>query len=103
MPIAAWSGRTEIFNHNSVLDEIWVRINSAEVIVADLTGRDADVFYLAGLAYGLKKKIIYIGQNEEDVPFDLKAGSHLTYSLDPFSEGFMAQQNLAQLVRDVLN
>ena len=71
--------------------------------MADLTGRDADVFYLAGLAYGLNKKTIYIAQNEGDVPFDLKAGSHLIYSLEPFSEGYRSQQNLTRLVRDLLN
>lgn len=92
----------EIFDSSSVLDEIWSRINSAEVIIADLSGRDADVFYLAGLAFGLGKKIIYLAQDENDIPFDLKAGSHLSYSLEPFEKGYESQQRLKQLVKDTL-
>ena len=93
----------EIFNSISILDEIWAHINTTEVVVADLSERDADVFYLAGLAYGLEKKVIYLARDPEDIPFDLKAGSHLTYSLNSFSEGIKAQEKLTQLVRNALS
>ncbi|MFZ5857301.1 MAG: response regulator [Chloroflexota bacterium] len=92
----------EIYNSFSILDEIWTRINSAELIVADLTGRDPDVFYLTGLAYGLGKKIIYIAQKMDDIPFDLKEGSCLIYSLKSYEEGLKAQKRLAQSVKTLL-
>lgn len=93
----------EIFDPVSILNETWTHINTAGIVIADLSGRDADVFYLAGLAYGLEKNIIYLARDEADVPFDLKAGSHLIYSLDPFAEGLKAQQKLTRLVRSVLS
>jgi len=92
----------EIFDSNSVLDEIWAHINTSELVIADLTGRDPDVFYLAGLAYGLKKHIIFIAENGTDIPFDLQAGSHLIYSLDPFADGIKARQALTKLVQTVI-
>jgi hypothetical protein len=41
-------------------------------LIADLTGRNANVFYELGLAHALKKDVILITQKIEDVPFDLR-------------------------------
>ena len=93
----------QIFKTGSVLDAIWAHINTAELIIADLSGRDADVFYLAGLAYGLNKKIIYLASEEGDVPFDLKSGSYLIYALKPYNAGITAQHRLTELIKDLVN
>ena len=92
----------QIFNSVSVLDEIWDRLNTAELVIADITGPDADVFYLTGLACGLGKKIIYLTQSHEEVPFDLKEGSRLIYSLKSYKEAKEAQKALAQIVNELL-
>jgi hypothetical protein len=92
----------EIFNSASVLDKIWDRLNTVDLVIADITGWDADVFYLTGLACGLGKKIIYLTQNQEDVPFDLKEGSRLIYSLKSYKEAIEAQKALAQIVNELL-
>lgn len=92
----------QIFNSVSVLDEIWDRLNTVDLIVADITGRDADVFYLTGLAYGLGKRIIYLTQDQEDVPFDLKERSCLVYSLKSYKEAMEAQKALAQIINELL-
>lgn len=94
---------SEIFDTNSILDEIWAHINTSEIVIADLSDRDPDVFYLAGLAFGLKKKIIFIAQKGTDIPFDLRAGSHLIYSLDNFAAGNKSRRDLSKLVKDALN
>lgn len=47
----------EIFDSRSTLNIIWARINIADVIIADLSDHDADIFYLAGVAYGIGKKL----------------------------------------------
>lgn len=92
----------DLFNSFSVVDEIWARINAAEFIIADLSGYDANTFYLIGLAYGLGKKIIYVAQNETDIPFDLRDGSCLIYSTDPYEAGLQAKLKLTQLIKDIL-
>jgi len=53
------------------------------LIIADLTGRNPNVFYEVGIAHTLGKEVIMITQNEEDVPFDLR---HLKYILYGFSK-----------------
>lgn len=64
----------------SILDRIYNQIVKADVIVADMTGRNANVFYETGYAHALNKRVILLTQNENDIPFDLKHYSHLVYS-----------------------
>jgi hypothetical protein len=92
----------EIFNSSSLLQEIWIHLLSASLVIADLSGRDPDVYYLAGLAYGLGRKTIYIVRDESDVTFDLRSGTHILYSLDTYESGLEAQKTIVRLARDIL-
>lgn len=56
----------------TILDRIYNQISRADVVVADMTGKNPNVFYEAGFAHGLKKRVILLTQNEADIPFDLK-------------------------------
>lgn len=64
----------------SILDRIYNQIAKADVIVADLTGRNANVFYETGYAHALGKKVILLTQNSDDIPFDLKHYPHIIYA-----------------------
>jgi hypothetical protein len=64
----------------SILDRIYNQIVKADVIIADMTGRNANVFYETGYAHALNKRVILLTQSENDIPFDLKHYSHLVYS-----------------------
>jgi len=63
--------------------DIWERINSARFLVADLTERNANVFYEVGLAHALSKDVILITQSMEFVPFDLRAVRCIEYEYTP--------------------
>lgn len=54
-----------------ISNEIREGIASADLIVADLTGRNANVYYEAGLAHALDKPLILLAQSKEDLAFDL--------------------------------
>lgn len=92
----------EIFDSNSVLDQMWEKINKSTVIITDLTDRDPDVFYLAGLAFGLNKRILFMTQQKENIPFDLKKGSSLIYSLKTYAEGKSAKDKLKNSIEQML-
>src|SRR5207302_8589290 len=47
-------------------------IQSAKVLVAELTGKNANVFYELGLAHALGKPVILVSETIDDVPFDLQ-------------------------------
>ena len=75
----------DIFGTGKIIDQIWDGINSAKVLVAELTDRNPNVYYELGLAHALKKPVVLICSNEEDVPFDLKHIRVIYYDMtDPF-------------------
>jgi nucleoside 2-deoxyribosyltransferase len=69
----------QIFEEN-MLERIYNQINKADIIVADLTGKNANVFYETGYAHALNKKVILLTKSADDIPFDLKHYSHIIYS-----------------------
>ena len=91
-----------IFSAKHTMDAIWKRLNEARVIVADLSRRDAEVFYLTGISHGLQKPVILLAQSEDDVPFDLRGLSHIIYATKPLGEGMKARQQFAQVLKQVL-
>jgi hypothetical protein len=76
---------SEIFGAGKIMDQIWVGINSAKVLVAEMTSRNPNVFYELGLAHALRKPVVLVSSNEADVPFDLKHIRVIIYdTTDPF-------------------
>jgi hypothetical protein len=77
----------DIYGTGKIIDQIWHGINSARVLLADLTGRNANVLYELGLAHALHKPVVLLCSkaNENDVPFDLRHVRVIYYDKDdPF-------------------
>lgn len=75
----------DIFATGKVIDQIWKGINNAKVLVAELTTKNPNVYYELGLAHALKKPVVLISSNEQDVPFDLQHIRVIYYDInDPF-------------------
>lgn len=75
----------DIFGTGKIIDQIWAGINSARVLVAELTTRNPNVFYELGLAHALEKPVVLVSSNEADIPFDLKHIRVIYYDMtDPF-------------------
>jgi len=75
----------DIFGAGKIMDQVWRGINTAKVLVAELTKRNPNVFYELGLAHALKKPVVLISSNEDDVPFDLHHIRVIYYDVtDPF-------------------
>jgi hypothetical protein len=63
----------------SILDRIYNQIAKADLVVADLTGRNPNVFYETGYAHALGKPTILLTRDAEDIPFDFKHYPHIVY------------------------
>jgi hypothetical protein len=68
----------QIFNER-ILDRVYNQIAKADILIADMTGRNANVFYEVGYAHALGKLTILLTQNTDDIPFDLKHFPHIVY------------------------
>lgn len=73
----------------SILDRIYNQIAKADIIIADMTGRNPNVFYETGYAHALGKPVILLTQNTDDIPFDLKHHHHIVYGS---RIGYLAEQ-----------
>lgn len=62
----------ELFSSGSVVEQIWEQIDKAKVLLADLTGKNPNVFYELDLAHADRKPVIFTSGVLEDVPFDLR-------------------------------
>jgi hypothetical protein len=62
----------ELFSSGSVVEQIWEQIQKSSVLLADLTDRNANVFYELGLAHADIKPVVFTAAKVEDVPFDLR-------------------------------
>lgn len=63
----------DIWEHEHIIDDVVSLIWRAQVVIADLTGRNPNVFYEAGIAHAFGRHLVPIAQNLADVPSDLLA------------------------------
>lgn len=62
-----------------ILDRIYRQIEIADIVIADMSGRNPNVFYEVGYAHAKDKLCILLTSNADDIPFDLKHRRHVVY------------------------
>lgn len=90
----------EIFATGKIVDQIWAGITSAKVLVAELTGRNPNVFYELGLAHALEKPVVLVSSNQEDVPFDLQ---HIRVIYYDMKDPFWGEKLIAKVAENILS
>jgi hypothetical protein len=61
-----------LFSAGAVMEQVWAQIRKAKVLLADLTGKNPNVFYELGLAHAARKPVVFVAGDIEDVPFDVR-------------------------------
>lgn len=89
----------DINNSQNILSDIVQAIVSSDLIVADLTGANPNVFYELGIAHALNRPTIMLTQDIEDLPFDLRSYRVIPYSTD-FVKIREAKDQLFRLATD---
>ena len=65
------------------MDKIWNGICAAQLILADCTAENPNVFYEIGIAHAIGKKVLLITRSAKDVPSDLKQIEYIRYEYTP--------------------
>ena len=60
-------------------DRIHVLISKADIVVAEMSTQNPEVFYQAGYAHALGKPVVLVTQDGGDIPFNLNQYSHIVY------------------------
>ena len=83
--------------HHHIMHDILELISTSKVIICDLSGKNPNVFYEAGIAHTLGKEVILITQHESDVPFDLRPLRYIPYLNNSQGHGELAAKIVARL------
>ena len=91
----------DIYDNRPIIEDIWRYTNEARILIAELTGRNPNVFYETGIAHTVGKEVILISQSMDDVPFDLKHLRCVVYEYTPRGMATL-EQNLSNTILNVL-
>jgi len=94
----------DVYRPGAVIADIWTAIKSARALVAELSGRNPNVFYELGLAHAIRKPVVLLTQNIADVPvpFDLQALRVIPYDIrDPDWSGVL-QDKIKKALKEML-
>lgn len=92
----------QIFSEN-ILERIYNQIDKADIIIADLSEKNPNVFYEVGYAHAKKKICLHLTQSVEDIPFDLKHHRHIVYNQSLSSLKTQLLENLNWAKQEVIN
>ncbi len=63
----------------SILDRIYAQIDGADLVVAEMSDPNPNVFYEAGYAHGIAKPVVLLTRTSEEIPFDLRQYPHVVH------------------------
>lgn len=92
----------DLYRPSAIVHDIWDYTQTAKVILADLTGKNPNVFYELGLGHALAKPVILVSESIADVPFDLRALRVIEYDKNVPDWGNTLQENIKAAILETL-
>jgi hypothetical protein len=92
----------DMYRPSTIVNDIWDYTKQAKIILADLTGKNANVFYELGLAHALAKPAILVAETMNDVPFDLRALRVIEYDKNEPNWGDLLKDKITKSISEVL-
>jgi hypothetical protein len=93
----------DLYRPSSIINDIWTYIKDAKILLADLTGKNPNVFYELGLAHALAKPVILITELIGDIPFGLRALRVIEYEKNAPDWGTILAAKIESAIREVLS
>src|ERR1019366_9751754 len=84
-----------------IMEDIWAGVLRSRLVIADITSRNANVFYELGVAHTLGKPVILLAQSVVDIPFDLNRYRHIIYQ-DNMDGYDTLRSELTKSIADIL-
>jgi hypothetical protein len=91
-----------IFASGAILADIWHFTKTAQILLADMSGHNPNVFYELGLAHAIAKPVVLVAPSIEDVPFDLRGLRVITYDKDNESWGVNLRSDIQKALSETL-
>ena len=92
----------DIYKSSNIVGDIWNCTKSADIILADLTGKNPNVFYELWLAHAIAKPAILIAESMDDIPFDLRSLRVITYNKNIPDWWIVLQKKITEYILETL-
>ncbi len=92
----------DLFRPSTIVNDIWDYTKKARVLLADLTGKNPNVFYELGLAHALAKPAILLAESMDDIPFDLRSLRIIVYDKNAHDWGATLRSKITAAIKEVL-
>ena len=93
----------DLYRPSTIVNDIWAYTRQAKLVLADLSGKNPNVFYELGLAHALAKPAILVAETMNDVPFDLRALRVIEYDKNEPNWGESLKEKITKAIREVLS
>ena len=87
----------------NIIEDILDNLNRADVVIADMTDQNPNVFYELGVRHALRNATILIAQNLDDIPFDLRPYAAQTYNWKLDVEKKLFMKRIKQIISLIEN
>lgn len=85
-------------NANKIDLDILNSLKAADLVIADLSGLNANVFYEIGYRYALGLPLIHIATEGTDLPFDVQTVRTQFYAIDDLGKAEAFKENLKNVI-----
>ncbi len=92
----------DLYRPSTIVHDIWEYTKKSEIILADLSGKNANVLYELGLAHAIAKPVILITESLDDIPFDLRALRVIEYDKNAPDWGNLLKENIESSIKEIL-
>lgn len=91
----------DLFRPSTIVNDIWSYTKRAKVLLADLSGKNPNVFYELGLAHALAKPAILVAESMDEIPFDLRALRIIVYDKNSPDWGRVLREKIENSIKEV--
>ena len=92
----------DLYRPSTIVQDIWTYTKQAKLILADLTGKNPNVFYELGLAHGIARPAILVSESLDDIPFDLRALRVIEYNKNASNWGELLKEKIETAIKEVI-
>ncbi|MBC8029822.1 MAG: hypothetical protein H7Z16_06905 [Pyrinomonadaceae bacterium] len=85
-----------------IITHIIENLVTSDIVIADLSGRNPNVFYELGVRHAVNNSTILIAEDLDDIPFDLRGLRTIVYSYD-IERMVKLKKSLEQAIGEILN
>jgi len=93
----------DLYRPGNIVNDIWNYTKKADVILADLTSKNPNVFYELGLAHAITKPAVLITASMDDVPFDLRSLRVIVYDKNLPNWGEKLKEKITKALLETLD